>query len=312
MPPTESHWRRLSGPGQLRAGNISRLRLLGCLDRGGLPSSCPGLYPRRLMVVTLIGGWVVIDWRPMKDWLAEQSRRNRESLGAWQSFAGHRRRVTDLLSAAAEGRVGPSLCLLGAGNCNDVELPALLGRYERIHLVDWDALALRAGVERQTLADHPGIICHGEVDLGSSDPMGDMAPVHVAASLCLLSQLLEAANAGGSSPERLLAARRLHLELLVELIQPGGTGLLITDVVSSETVPPLGSTPEEALPALLAQCIASRNFFSGTNPAPILDLLRGESWFAARIESVEPIGPWKWDFGPRWYIAYAIRFSRRR
>jgi hypothetical protein len=100
------------------------------------------------------------------------------------------------------------------------------------------------------------------------------------------------------------------LEVLVELLEPGGTGLLVTDVVSSETLPPLGSTPDEALPALLAQCLASRNFFSGTNPAPILDCLRRNSWFAARIESAEPISPWKWDLGPRWYIVYAIRFRR--
>ena len=213
--------------------------------------------------------------------------------------------------AAAHGRVQPSLCLLGAGNCNDANLLALLGCYERIHLVDCDADALRCGLERQSLAGHPGVICYGEIDLGAGGRAFEMPPVEVAASLCLLSQLLEAATAGGSSPDRLLAVRRRHLEQLVELLKPGGAGLLITDVVSSETVPQLEGVSEEDLSALLAQCIASRNFFSGTNPAPILDCLRREPWFAARIESAEPVGPWKWDFGPRCYIAYAIRFNRR-
>ena len=246
----------------------------------------------------------------MKDWLAEQSRRNRESREAWEAFAGHRRHVTELLCAAAKGRERPRICLLGAGNCNDVELRALVGCYEQIHLVDCDAAALRGGVERHGLAGHPGIVCHGGIDLGSGGQALQIEPVHVAASLCLLSQLLEAA-AGEPQPDGLIAGRRQHLGQLVELIVPGGTGMLITDVVSSETVPDLDEATEEALPALLAKCIASRNFFTGTNPAPILDCLLREAWFAARIESPEPLGPWKWDLGPRRYIVYAIRFARR-
>jgi len=253
----------------------------------------------------------------MNDPLGEQSRRNRESRAAWDLFAGHRGQVTALLTAAAQGRRVPRLCLLGAGNCNDVDLHRLLEDYREIHLVDCDSEALAAALERQSLTGHSSLICHGAIDLLRGTPA--LESYEVVASLCLLSQLVEsalefapdlAASAAGEL-DRLQAVRRQHLEALVTLTAPGGMVLLITDVVSSETAPQLLPASEKLLPALVAQCIQQRNFFSGTNPAPILDLLQRDPWFAERIESPEPIGPWKWDFGPRSYAVYAIRFRRR-
>ena len=249
----------------------------------------------------------------MNDPFGQQRRRNRESRAAWDRFRGHRGQVTALLTAAAQGRSEPRLCLLGAGNCNDVELQRLLGTYREIHLVDCDSEALAAGLEHQSLTGHPSLICHGGIDLLRGTPA--LGPYEAVASLCLLSQLLECAPASASSAaaelDRLQAVRRQHLEALVALTAPGGMALLITDVVSSETAPQLLFAPDNLVPALVAQCIQERNFFSGTNPAPILDLLRREPWFAARSESPEPIDPWKWDFGPRYYAVYAIQFRRR-
>ena len=61
--------------------------------------------------------------------LTEQQRRNAAVADAWARFAPHRARVMELLLAAAEGRTFPRLALLGAGNCNDVDLKRLLERY---------------------------------------------------------------------------------------------------------------------------------------------------------------------------------------
>ena len=220
--------------------------------------------------------------------------------------------MTSLLVSAAQGRHQPRLCLLGAGNCNDVDLRRLLGVYREIHLVDCDAEALSAALEHQSLTGHVSLICHGGIDLLAGPPA--LGPHEVVASLCLLSQLLESAADAAhptGEPVRIQAIRRQHLETLVALTFPGGLSLVITDVVSSATVPELVSTPDDRLPALVAQCILQRNFFSGTNPAPILDVLRRDPWFASRIASPEPIDPWKWDLGPRCYAVYAIRFRRR-
>jgi hypothetical protein len=268
--------------------------------------------------------------------LAEQSRRNRESREQWMAFTSHRSRVTALLLQAALGRQRPNLCLLGAGNCNDVDLAQLLVTYEAIHLVDCDSAALTAGVERQQLAGNPSLVLDGGIDLlglPSEDPAAkpadvvsavarhplpkDLGPFDVIASLCLLSQLIDAAVlvAAGAEPLRLeliQAVRRRHLEMMVELLKPEGVGLLITDLVSSETAPRLQTLPDSQVATYVGQCIADRNFFTGLNPAVILELLKREPWFTSRISLCPPVSPWVWNLGPRLYGVYAIQFCRHR
>jgi hypothetical protein len=267
-------------------------------------------------------------------YLAEQARRNRESRDAWSAFAAHRARVTQLLLDAAKGKHQPSLCLLGAGNCNDVDLRRLLEVYESIQMVDCDKDALRTAISRQGLAGRPAIHLHGNMNLLEAMPgeattstlnldiavderLLALGRCDVVASLCVLSQLIEAATQllGGDRQdpktlELIQAVRRRHLALLVELVRKDGSGLLITDLVSSETVPQLQSLPESQLAPLLAQCIAARNFFTGLNPAVLLDLLQQDPWFAARIAVDPPLAPWVWDLGPRQYAVYGIRFTR--
>ena len=269
------------------------------------------------------------------NWLAEQCRRNRQTQGAWECFADHRGQVTALLTSAAKARHRPSLCLLGAGNCNDVDLAELLSCYDRIHLVDWDAAALVDGVQRQGLAGHCSLILMGGVDLlglpatasqiplaelfdaaHNHQPLSDFPPVDVVASLCVLSQLIEATAAiheAGHPPslDLIQAVRRRHLELMVALLRPSGCGLLITDLVSSETAPQLSTIPNSQLPAFLATCIESRNFFTGLNPAVLLDVLRRDFRFESRLVAHQVSKPWKWSLGPRTFAVYAIGFQRR-
>src|ERR1700733_9307107 len=64
---------------------------------------------------------------------------NRATEKSADRFAPHRRRGT-ALALRAEG--GPA-AVLGAGNGNDVDLPALASRFEQVHLVDLDGEALR-------------------------------------------------------------------------------------------------------------------------------------------------------------------------
>ncbi|MFT5326875.1 MAG: hypothetical protein ACI8P0_004758, partial [Planctomycetaceae bacterium] len=74
---------------------------------------------------------------------AEQRRRNEESRDAWHRYARHRERVTELLlgtvsdtSLECDSTRTRRLCLLGAGNCNDVDLKRLAETFDEIHLVD--------------------------------------------------------------------------------------------------------------------------------------------------------------------------------
>jgi hypothetical protein len=268
-----------------------------------------------------------------------QVRYNATSRDGWEPYRGHRRVVTDLL-AAGSGR----LRVLGAGNGNDLDLAALLTVYREIHLVDLDAEALAHGVGRQGCTGHPAVRCHGGVDVtgmldvlagwspGAAVPDEALAacrerpvrqvgptlpgPFDVAASTCLLSQLIfSVARAVGERHPRfaeLFQAVRLgHLLLLADLVAPGGVGLLVTDVVSSETYPPLGSVPEDQLRAALVRLIQERNFFHGVNPSVLLAAFRTDPTLGPRVEAVESLRPWLWNLGPRVYAVWALRFRKR-
>src|SRR5688500_13382324 len=81
---------------------------------------------------------------------------------AWDLYAGHRARFTDLLMSSA---TGGRLCLLGAGNCNDVDLDKLALQYSAIHLVDIDRAALLAAVSRHKPDVQALLHVHAPLDL---------------------------------------------------------------------------------------------------------------------------------------------------
>ena len=234
----------------------------------------------------------------------------------WVPFAPHRAQVTRLLeqAAAAVGNrdAESSLCVLGAGNGNDLDLAVLCQRYDRITLVDLDDEALDHLIGSQitdSLSRQIEIV--GGVDLSGmleeqsgSSPGGDLSleqwmerarnpakpePLSrysVVASTCLLTQLIDsvaiatgknwkASNAqvspGQPIPEPALAERCLairdgHLRLLGELVAPGGVIVLITDFVSSNTLPELIDVEERDLGRLCSSAINGGNFFTGANP----------------------------------------------
>src|SRR5688572_4769720 len=80
------------------------------------------------------------------DQLRERVREsNRQAADAWDRWTPHRRRVTDVLADAGGGR----LCVLGAGQLNDVSLDDLRTRYSSFTLVDLDADTVRQAVDRR-------------------------------------------------------------------------------------------------------------------------------------------------------------------
>lgn len=267
---------------------------------------------------------------------------NQASLDGWQAFTNHREIVTELLSVGA--RPGNSrLCILGAGNSNDVDLAHLLRSHREIHLVDLDADALARGVARQGFAEDPAVKCHGGIDvtgmwdtLAAKSPQCEIRPADldafiaepfrqvgsalpgpfdVVASTCLLSQLIDAVSdtLGQGHPrflEVVQAIRAGHLHLLVQLVSPGGIAVLITDIVSSDSHPPLRSVAEETLFDVVAQLIADRNFFHGVNPAVLLSLFRSDPLLAREVAGVEASRPWRWNLGPRVYAVCALTARR--
>lgn len=265
------------------------------------------------------------------------SRFNSQSRNQWDGFSEHRARVSKLLGAGSKGDVS-RLCVLGAGNTNDLDLPSLLEAHREVHLVDLDPQALESGTFRQGLAHEPRLFLHGGLDITTMldafarwsplDPVSEAdlkalvdwprrrvpltvpGPFDVVASTCLLSQIVGNAFVSlgdqHSQLDSAVAAIRLgHLRLLAELARPGGRVVLISDVVNSDRVPKLLDLPEAELPGFLAELSANGGTIRGMNPSKLLTLLRRDPVLASKISGVEVVAPWRWKLHQRVYLVWA-------
>lgn len=270
------------------------------------------------------------------NWLvSEQIRRNAARRESWSDYAHHRAETTARLVAAARAD-SDRLCVLGAGNCDDLDLTALVNAYREVHLVDIDANALERGAARLSAAQRGVVHLHGGIDLtGCWQLLGNRergesltdseidhvvkcfassappftGPFDVVASTCVVSQLIEGALLvlGQSHPrllEAVLSVRASHLRLMTQLLPPGGRGVLITDFVSSATLPALQEPAEPIWPSLLDEVTARGNFFHGLNPPNLLAALAGMA--------VNPriTGFWRWKQAVRSYAVVAIEFDK--
>ncbi len=222
--------------------------------------------------------------------------RNKSTRNAWELMSPHRARVTQLVIAAHKGKA-KSLCVLGAGNSNDLDLAQIAELFERIVLIDLDEHALIQGVQRVQAHHRTRIECLGGLDItgilpelerlqsvGSNDmqvtamkkaqiapkPLNDAFDVVV--SSCVLSQLIDSiVMAAPPSPlldALILTVRNRHLEIMIELLASKGHGILVTDFVSSQTASEINSISDTKFPTAAIEWIKQRNFFTGTNPTP--------------------------------------------
>ena len=283
----------------------------------------------------------------MDDLSLEQQRRNRESVNGRDSYAPHRDIVTRLILDAVRDS-DKTLTVLGAGNCNDLDLNRLAEAFTTIRLVDVDSASVEEGVIRQGHvpcgssfsiyeADLSGIfselaallgteISDGQLQklaglAGNSQPANLPEPASVVISTGLITQLVEAtikaigstqvSTADSSGVPLIQAVRQRHLRLLSELTQPGGTAILVTEVVSSDTAPEICHTPVASLPTVLSRCLAAGNFFTGLHPGILHAELTSEQ-FASGFESVQATPPWLWQFTARTYAVAAFLARRSR
>jgi hypothetical protein len=239
---------------------------------------------------------------------------NVATASGWAAFAAHRAKVT----ALSRARAAPSrLCVLGAGNVNDVDLRALLATHETIDLVDLDAAAMARGLARQGLEGDARVHARAADLTGSLDTMADWSPAtrlgdgEVAA---LPRRAVEVAAIGAGHPrfaEMVAAVRLGHLRQMAELAAPGGVAVLIADVVSSLTCPELRVTAERDLPALVTRLGREGNLFHGAHPARLAAALASDPVLRASFLPAEWERPWIWDLGPRLYLAHAVTLRRR-
>jgi hypothetical protein len=252
-------------------------------------------------------------------------------------YAGHRARVTEVVLGAANGG---ELAVLGAGNGSDLDLPALAARFASLHLVDIDGEALercRGGASarvREKLVLHPGVDLSGFGDRiddwGDAFPAGAELgaaaqpaigrilralgrPFDVVVSTCALSQLAVPYHRAWILPvsdwtNLHAAVAAVHLATIVGATKPGGTGILIFDVLSSRAVPELrnvGDGAEEA--AAFADEYEASGGRLDPSPAGLLARLAS---MGRLVQEPRLVGPWPWNIGAETQLVYAIVFSR--
>jgi hypothetical protein len=274
----------------------------------------------------------------------EQIRRNQDSRAGWELYTEHRQTVTFLLTQNLPTQMG-RLCLLGAGNCNDVDLKQLRSFFSEIHLVDLDVEALQVGCQAQGMDEDTGIVYHGGIDVTGILPLIDgwrpdkptpenlvttalqvaartnlfglpAGTFDVVASTGLLTQLIDqlSLTLGTQHPRfvnLMTQVRMQHLLLMLELLKPKGISWLFTEIVSSLTCPELLTVAPADLMPLVTSCINQTNFFTGCNPAVINQLYQRDPVLKASVQNVFVSRPWLWKYIHRLYAVCAVGAIKR-
>jgi hypothetical protein len=271
---------------------------------------------------------------------------NRARVGA-EVYQHHRARLLRLLRAVQRGE---GICILGAGNCDDLDLPALVRDFSRVHLVDIDGDAVEQAIARAPAAIRPWLSAQGGLDLSGTialiDRWGDAYPTDkdlaafvtetattlagaigaqlpepcdVVLSASLLSQLYlpvrDTLLLGMADWQKLFAAIDCaHLATLAALVRPGGTAVLALDVVSSHKLPELAAFADPAtwdsLGPAVQAAITSRQIPLSPDPHRLLAYL-AQPPLSLLTERARLTDPWVWTMGEGVLaLVYGLLFSR--
>jgi hypothetical protein len=273
-----------------------------------------------------------------------QLRNNRETVRHAELYAPHRHQLREVILTAAP-RPGGRLCVLGAGNAHSLDLEVLTAHFAEVCLVDLDRMALERAAARTSPAAQARLTLHAPIDasgLGgllaswnqSSTPPADEAlatiPAATAAALaaalpapfdlvisdCILTQIhwscFQAIGNTADLNRVIRCALLAHLHTLATLTRSGGTALLVTDAISSDSLP-LWQIFSATDPAwLLAELDGTGALFSGTSPALVTHLLKDDPTLAAMIERHEVGAPWLWQQARNRFLLVYPTLLRRR
>ncbi len=269
--------------------------------------------------------------------VARQLRLNRETLDNWRLYRSHREAVADLICRPPQP-ASARLCILGAGNCNDLDLARLTGRFTRVDLVDLDRQAMAAGVQRQSPPAPGRISLHGGVDLAGILKTLDtweryrprresidhcirearafaglpfLGGFNAAASLCLLTQIIESVvsvTGPGAVPLELVRTlQQRHLRLLAELLLPGAVGYLVTDFA----LEPGGGRPTRKASSTSSASTPRGEAFLGVSPQELCALVSQDAFLRPRVRQVRVSPSWLWRQNPRRTLRVcSIQFQR--
>lgn len=277
------------------------------------------------------------------DFAAEHVIANQSALGYFDAFEGHRRRLTDFAIAAAPADGTGVLCILGAGNCFDVDLAQLATRYAEVHLVDVDAEALTRARSSQKADVQERLVCHAPLDLsGLHDRLERWAKFDltqeevvnhaavtskrlrerirrrfdVVLSACMLSQMQLSLVRALGDQHRLFRAVRwtlnaTHFRSLAELTAPGGKALFVTDVTEARLYPLRGDEVGEAGITALNDATRAGAVFDFADPRSVAESFRDDPVLHASFSRWAVDDAWLWSNGPETtFLVYACALTR--
>lgn len=279
--------------------------------------------------------------------IEHQRRSNSNAAHHFEAFASHRARLTELLMTRGEAAVsasgGPRLCVLGAGNCGDLDLEKLASRYRSIHLVDIDADALERARERQSSSTRAALVPVAPLDLSgllgqlerwregqvtTGELLGHPArtarglaralggPFDVVVSACVLSQMHLSARHVLSAEHPLSRAvgytlNLTHLRTLSLLTRPQGVALLASDVATEQMFPLERSRELQDARALLEQLIHSGTVFDAVRPDALVAILGDDPSLVHEVGPSSLSDAWLWHNGPRrTFLVYVLELPR--
>jgi hypothetical protein len=261
---------------------------------------------------------------------------NREGRDLWDRYAAHRERLATIILDHAPS--GGRLALLGAGNGNDLDLDRLAALFTEIHLVDIDPAALSRALNRQSADVRARLRCHAPVDLsglyhqldsgrrstpdklvetGVADTLAKLpADLDLTISGCMLSQMSWGLRrVFEKDPEELAlldqAMANIHLRVVLGMTKPGGTAIVVADLVSTEIYPLDELPPDADLPALVRELAETRTSYASSNPTLLKQVLRRDPKLASMCPSPEVGEPWLWTGSrERTFLVYPLILRR--
>jgi hypothetical protein len=277
----------------------------------------------------------------VRELVEEQRLSNLSAVPHFDTFAGHRQRLTAAVSARHVPGASERLCVLGAGNAYDLDLSRLAEVFREIHLVDIDEAALARAYARQDPATQARLFLHAPLDLsglfGGIEAWRDFrvtpdelaaypevasariasslpGPFDVVVSTCVLTQLQLSVLSLLSASHGLFEATRqllnvMHLRTLAKLLVRNGRALLVSDL-SSNLLFPL--SPEATdLQSVLVDVLSAGKFFYAAHPDLLQWASREDPVLRRTARVSPPVDVWLWQNGAaRTYLVYALELER--
>ena len=269
--------------------------------------------------------------------LSDQAAMNSSTARQWAMYASHRRQIEKLITPASPGG---RICVLGAGNCNDLDLSWLTQVYSQSHLIDLDAGSLASAIERQRPSKATSICLWAPIDLSGIGnilrdwrhaPPGDdqirqciQQIQHRSAeypwenerfdmvlSPCVLSQILISARQSLGATHQLYPKLRDalladHLKMAYRLLKPGGRAVIVIDLASTEDFGSTTGIEEDQLPDLMRSVIARKKCFNALTPTALAQAAREH----LKVTSPTFTAPWLWHLGlAKSFLVFAMVVS---